>query len=464
MKHCTGWWMVAAMACPIGLTAQGGASPASITLFNSGRVLVRRTLPVSVPSGASTQSLDLGLFNPTTFTTLDPGVSVSGIRFDPSWSEDALLRRNVGKHFQFVRSASATATSTATATLIALDPERWKWDSSGKVIFGRPGQLQWPSEMVPTSPVTDVTLRSDRARPALKVMYETSGAAWNASYRIFLGAQGRIEGVAEISAGPLDLADVEVQLLAGDIGRAPATPMYMKSADMAGRAMAAPMSEMAATSESVGETHVYTLPGRLSFVPGLQFTAALFETTPARGERRYSMGGGLPYYGGFQQQADETPVPIDVAYRFERKGGTPFGDLVLPGGGVSLYDADNAGRIQLIGQGTITHTPAGKELLLSTGTAFDVTATRVQTDYSTTRSAIPNTTTRTIAMSSYRVTLKNAKDSAVTVEVREDRGGEWSIVESSIPPEKRSSTRYVFTVPVPANGTAVLTYRVRVVW
>jgi hypothetical protein len=67
-------------------------------------------------------------------------------------------------------------------------------------------------------------------------------------------------------------------------------------------------------------------------------------------------------------------------------------------------------------------------------------------------------------MASYRVSLQNAKDSAAVVEVREDRAGEWSIVESSVPADKRSSTRGAFQVTIPARGTAVLTYRVRVVW
>ena len=198
----------------------------------------------------------------------------------------------------------------------------------------------------------------------------------------------------------------------------------------------------------------------------MQLTVPLFEPTAARGEKKYAVGGGLPYYGGFEQQQneDETPVPVEVAYRFERKAGTPFGELVLAGGGVSLFDADNAGRLQLIGQGAIGHTPAGKELLIPTGTAFDVTAKRVQTDFSTTRSVVPNRPTRVIALASYRVTLQNAKDSAVVVDVREDRAGEWSVVESSVPSQKRSSTRVVFPVTIPAKGTTVLTYRVRVVW
>ena len=123
-----------------------------------------------------------------------------------------------------------------------------------------------------------------------------------------LGAQGRIEGVAALSGGTLDLADAEVQLLAGDIGQAPAPEVMMK-------AMAAPRAaafernaafDGVAQNEAVGEAHVYTLPGRLSFIPGLQFTAALFEPMPVRGERRYTLPGALSYYGGFQQQPDET--------------------------------------------------------------------------------------------------------------------------------------------------------------
>lgn len=463
MKRAVRCSLLAALMLPAGLHAQAAAT--SVTLFNSGRVLVRRTLPIAIPAGASTQAFGLGLFEPTSLTTLDAGVTVTGVRFDPSTSEEALLRRSVGQRFQFARAPNGVFS----ATLVALDPERWKNDSSGRVMFGRPGQIQWPAELVPLAPVTDVSLRSDRARQGVKVMYETSGAAWAASYRIFLGPQGRIEGVAAIGSGPLNLADVEVQLLAGDIGRPQPSPMSMrqnmaKSASAFEEASITTGASSAAFGEGVGDVHLYTLPARLSFLPGVQFTVLLFEPTLAVGERKLAVGGGLPFYGGFEEQQDEQPVPVEVAYRFERKLGTPFGELVLPGGGVSLFSADGAGRQQLIGQGSIGHTPAGKELLIPTGTAFDVTAKRVQTAFTTTRSVIPNSNTRTIAMASYRVTLQNAKDSAVVVEVREDRGGEWSVVESTVPPQKRSSSRTVFPVTVAAKGTAILTYRVRVVW
>lgn len=457
---------VLSLACTalfaVSLAGQGASAAPSVTLFNSGRVLVRRTLPIALPAGMSTQPLALGTFAPTSLAILDAGVTLQRVAFDPAWSEDALLRRHIGEHFTMRRGVN----DSVSATLVALDPERWRLDlTSGfrGVVFGRPGQIVWAAEQVPLAPIADVTVQSDRARTGLKVMYETSGGSWFASYRIFLGAQGRVEGVAALNAGTLNLTDVEVQLLAGDIGvsRAAPSPRAPEMYAMAAKSMA----DNAMTQEAVGEAHLYTLPEKVTFTPGAQLVLPLFEPVPVKGVRLLTVGGGLPYYGGFMQDQDERDVPVAVAYRFDRKIGTPFGDLPLPGGAVNLFDTDKAGRIQLIGAGGIDHTAPGELLTISTGTAFDVTAKRTQTSFSTTREQpVPNLPTRTIALVGYRVALQNAKDSAVVVEVREDRGGEWSVVASSVPPEKRSSTRTVFTVTVPAKGKVDLTYRLRVIW
>jgi hypothetical protein len=69
-----------------------------------------------------------------------------------------------------------------------------------------------------------------------------------------------------------------------------------------------------------------------------------------------------------------------------------------------------------------------------------------------------------VATADYRVTLKSALDTAVTIAVQEERAGEWSVVASSVPAEKISSTITRFRVRVPARGEAILTYRIRVIW
>ncbi|MDZ4258896.1 MAG: hypothetical protein U0974_14660 [Gemmatimonadales bacterium] len=447
--------MLAILMAPV-LSAQQGPS---ITLFNNGQVLVRRTLPLRLPSGVSTHPLALGAFDAATLTTLDGGVRVEGIRYDPAWSEDAILRRHVGKSFWFREIVGRPAFE---ATLVAMDPERWSLrgtmpEGASGLVFGRPGQLVWPAELVPTAPVADVTFRAERGAEAVRVMYQAMGGSWQAGYRLFVGGGARVEGTATIQAGPLTLANAEVQLLAGDIGvkAAAARPLM---AMQPGRAVA--VFEDALSQQAVGDARLYTLPQRVTFTPGAQLVLPLFDPVPLRAVREYSVGGALTYWGG-GQEPDEVKVPVEVSYRLDRAAGTPFGDLPLPGGSVSVFETDRGGRTQLIGQGAIGHTAPGEELRVRTGTAFDVTARRTQTAFSSSRTPAP---TRTIATVTYRVDLQNAQDSAVVVEVREERPGEWSVISSSIPAVRRSSSRVTFPVPVPARGKATLTYSVRVVW
>ncbi len=449
-----------ALTAPAAVIAQQPTDAPSVTLFNSGRVLVRRTLPAAIAAGTSTISLPLGLFEPASLMLLEPGVKLGLVNFDGASTEDALLRRYIGQQFQLEQYVGSTRTPIS-AKLLALQPERWQVGEA--VLFSRPGQIRWDLARVPTTPVTDVSVSSDRARSGLKVLYATSGASWGVSYSLILGTAGRIEGSASIMSGTLNLENAEVQLLAGDIGVQAQSPSPRAYAMAAKSAADGAYAEGLPSQEAVGEARLYTLPGRITFTPGTQLVTPLFDPTPARAERRFTVSGGIPFYGGIGQEEDEREVPVAVTYRLERKLTTVFGDLPLPAGSVQVFDTDKAGRLQLIGMGSIGHTAPGQELNVATGTAFDVTAKRTQTAFSTTRGTAPNTS-RTIAMASYRVDLQNAKDSAVVVEVREDRGGEWSVVESSVAAQKRSATRTVFAVTVPAKGKATLTYRVRLVW
>ena len=68
---------------------------------------------------------------------------------------------------------------------------------------------------------------------------------------------------------------------------------------------------------------------------------------------------------------------------------------------------------------------------------------------------------RTIATASYRVSIANAGKAGPTLDVLEQRGGDWSVVSSSVPPEKLSSRMTRFRVQVPAGGEATLTYQVQ---
>lgn len=437
------------------------AAQTSLTIYNDGRVLVRRTLPLAIGSGVSNHSLSLGLLDPSSLFALDSGVAVVGSSYDESVDEVNTMRRAVGQTLKFLTGRErAGVPDTVTATVLGVNPERFRL-SSGQVVFNRPGLPLYPAELVLTDPTLSVALRSARSWPSLRLGYFTGGASWNADYSVVLGrGTARITGQAAIPSSTLKAENAEVQLLAGSVGRASGFAKGARAPMLQERLAAQDMARSEAVEEQVGEAHLYTIPGRISLEPGVTSSVALFEPATAPWERSYVVRGLIPWYGMLPQYGnEENPVPVEVHYTLKRTPKTPFGDLPIPGGVFRLYQADEAGRLQLIGESSAGHTAPGTDLRLSAGSAFDLTAKRVQMSYSTRRDSL-----RTIATADYRVTITSAKDTAVTVDVIEERRGEWTVVSSSIPAEKVSSTRTRFRVRVPALGETVLNYRVRVIW
>jgi hypothetical protein len=447
--------LVAATLFASPLAAQTG-----LTIYNDGRVLVRRTLPLALGSGVSNHRLSLGLLDPASLFALDSGVVVVGSAYDESVDEVNTMRRAVGSTLKFLTGREKNGIAdTVTATVLGVNPERFRL-AGGQISFQRPGLPLYPAELVLADPTLALAIRSALARPSLRLGYFTGGASWSANYSVVLGrGTARISGQASIPSATLRAADAEVQLLAGNVGRASrgvvGAPMMMER-----KAMADMAAQSEASEEQIGEAHLYTIPGRISLEPGVTASVALFEPASAPWERSYVVRGQIPYYGMLPQYGnEENQVPVEVVYTLKRTPKTTFGDLPIPGGVFRLYESDDAGRLQLIGESSAGHTAPGRDLRLSAGSAFDLTAKRVQMSYSTRRDSL-----RTIATADYRITITSAKDSAVTVEVIEERHGDWTVLSSSIPGEKISSTRTRFRVRVPARGEAVLTYRVRVVW
>jgi hypothetical protein len=445
------------------LLAAGGAASAaaqtSLTIYNDGRVLVRRTLPLTVPKGSSTQHATLGPLDPASLFSLDSTVTITGLRYDGAVDEASVLRRSVGRRLVFRLPESK---DTVSALVLGVDPLRLQLPD-GRVTFSPPGAALYPGDVVVADPTASLTLESARAQDRLRLGYFTAGASWHASYQVMLGsAAARVTGSAVLESQALRAEDAEVQLLAGAVGQAAQPPSPVPYAARAAVAEMA-MDKTTASEQRVGEFHLYSLPGRSTLLPGLTTSVALFDPADVKYERNYVVHGLVPWWGMLPQQGDETEAPVEVVYTLKRPRKSDFGDRPLPGGIVRLFQPDSAGRAQLVGEAAMDHTPAGKDVRLSAGTAFDITARRVQTSYTTRRDST-KAGWRTLATADYKVTVRNATDSAATVDVQEERAGEWSVLQSSVPAEKVSSTITRFRVKVPARGETLLTYRVRVVW
>jgi hypothetical protein len=429
---------------------------------------VRRTLPQALQKGRNAVTVQFDGLDPATLFSPDTAVTVTGatVRY-PSSAADA-LNRALGQTIAFV-SEGVGRRDTIRATVVRVDPPQYKL-ADGRILLALPGQPLFPNELVRTLPEATLSLDATKNRPNTQLAYVAQGVTWEATYQAIIGsAQASVGGAATVTSQSIRSDSADVQLVSGSINRVrEGAALFGEEAasgvvSIATRQMQAkaPMP----SEQAVGETHVYSLPSRLALEPGVPVTTALFPRTSTSVTQEFVVPGVLPWRGYFgQQPGEENQVPVQVWYTFKRAKGTPFGDRPLPGGTIQLYQADSSGRLQLIGEATIGHTPAAKDVRVQSGDAFDVTAERIQTDYNQEqlaplRRGIPS---RQRITASYRVTVTNAKTDAVTVDVRESHFGTWSVTESSVPAEKLSSTETRFRIRVPAGGQTVLTYTLQV--
>ncbi len=444
------------------------AGQTSLSIYSDGRVVVRRTLPQALPKGRSTLSLKLEGLDPATLFSPDTSVTVLSALLRPATDRQAALQRAVGQTLAFVRQREGGGADTVRASVVRTDPAQYRLPD-GRLFLDDPGEPLFPPELVRTAPEVTLVLEAVRDRPRTELAYVTEGTTWEALYQVVVGGAGvgTVTGSATLRSQSLRADSAEVQIVAGIIRRARPAAKADQLAYARRSAMA--LQEVVVTGvgtaeETVGETHVYQLAGRLSLEPGVPLSVALFPRSTTAYTQEFVVPGALPWRGFVgQTPGEDNRVPVQVWYTLKRGRGTPFGDRPLPGGTVQLYQADSAGRLQLVGEARSEHTAPGRDLRVQSGDAFDITAERVQTDYAQEQLAPPKRgmAARQRITASYKVTISNAKPAPATVDVREARFGVWRVTESSVPAEKVSATEVRFRISVPANGDATLSYTVQ---
>jgi len=452
--------MVAMAAAIMPMMAQ-----TSLSIYSDGRVVVRRSLAQPLEKGRNTLSLKLDALDPATLFSPDTAVALVSAVLRPATDQGTALQRAVGQTLAFVRVRESGGADTVRATVTRADPPQYRLPD-GRFLLSSPGEPLFPADLIRTTSEVTVTLDATRQRPRTDIAYVvTAGAHWEAVYQVVLsGGACQVSGTATITPQSIRADSAEVQLVAGSVNQARSGAPALKAYRAGAMQLSEAVVSGAPSEESVGETHVYLLPARVSLEPATAVASALFPRATAAYTQEYIVPGVLPWRGFLGQTPGEANrVPVQVWYTLKRARGTAFGDRPLPGGTVQLYQSDSAGRLQLVGEARSDHAPPGRDVRVQSGDAFDVTADRVQTDYNQEQIPPPKRgmPTRQRVTASYRVTISNAKTAAVTVDVREARFGVWRVTDSSVPAEKLSATEVRFRVQVPAGGDATLTYTVQ---
>jgi hypothetical protein len=448
----------------------------AVTIYNDNLALVKDTREVRLPRGEARLAFqevsaqirpETALLRNLTHAK-DFWVAEQNFDFD-LLTPQKLLEKHVGEKVTIVRSVpnadgagskelreEATVLATNNGTVLQF-ADRIETSIPGRIIYPKvPGNLR-------ARPTLVISLNSGVEREQkLELSYLTGGLSWRADYVANLSADEKVLDlsgwVTLTNQSGAAYPNATLQLVAGDVNRVKERGMVPEYAAMAKLAPPPPPAPKMA-EESLFEYHLYTLDRPTTLAVNQTKQVALLSASAVPVRKEYLLQGQNHYYSGsYGDLGGKQKVGVFV--EFDNKESSRLG-MPLPKGIIRVYKRDSEGRAQFVGEDNVDHTPKNEQVRLKLGDAFDVTARRKQTDF---KSLGRQGKFGYVYESAFEVELKNAKKEAVTVSLLEPLPGDWEVLQSSHPFTKEAAGTARFKVAVPAEGSAKLTYRVRVKW
>jgi len=441
----------------------------SLTVYNSNIALIRDVRNLTVPSGLFRLKLmDIAAtVNPATvhFRSLNEPdkLNVLEQNYEYDLLEPAkLLHKYVGKEVTLTRTYmdnGSTKREDIKATLLA-DNNGPVWKIGNDIVTGGYAEsYRFPE--VPANLFDRPTLlmsleNSGSRKQQIEASYLAGNLSWNSDYVLTVGRDDKaadLDGwVTLVNNSGTAFHNARLQLVAGDLNRIQPAAPESRARDMA---MAKAVRAEQFAQENFSEYHLYTLGRKTSVEDKETKQISLLQGSGIPVEKHFVVNGQNFYYHNQYSPGSPLKDNVMVFYKFKNDEKSSLG-MPMPAGTVRVYQKDSKGNILFVGEDRIDHTPKDEMLNIHIGTAFDVISERKQTDYK-------RVDTHTWEME-FEITLRNHKDTPITVEVNEPIGGDWEMVNSSYKYTKTGAWAAQFNVPVAANGTSVLKYRIRARW
>jgi hypothetical protein len=441
----------------------------AVTVYNSNIALIRDVRRLNLPAGAFQLKFEdiAATVNPATvhFRSLtDPAkLSVVEQNYEYDLLEPAkLLHKYVGREVTLTRTYQESGTTKheeIKATLLA-DNNGPVWKIGNDVVTGLYAESYRFPEVPPNlydRPTLVMSLENAGARhQQVEASYLAANLSWNADYVLTVMRDDKsadLDGwVTVVNNSGTAFRNAHLQLVAGELNRIPGAAGGVAPLNM--KALAA-NREAQFAQENFSEYHLYTLGRRTSVEDKETKQINLLEGSGVPVEKLFVVDGQNFYYHNAQSPGAPLKDAVKVFYKFKNDEKSGLG-IPLPAGNVRVYQQDSKGGTLFAGEDRIDHTPKNESVTVKIGNAFDVVCERKQTDYK-------RIDTHVWEME-FEITLRNHKDAPIVVQVNEPIGGDWEMLSSTHKYTKTAAWAAQFNVPVEANGTSVLRYRIRAKW
>ena len=445
-------------------------SDLNVTVYNSNIALIRDVRNLTLPTGTFRLKFEdiAATVNPATvhFRSLTDAEKLSVVEqnYEYDLLEPAkLLHKYVGKEVTLVRSYQENNTTKheeIKATLLA-DNNGPVWKIGNDIVTGGYYEsMRFPE--VPANlfdrPTLLMSLENSGARKQqVEASYLATNLSWNSDYVLTVARDDKnadLDGWVTLSNNSgTAFHNARLQLVAGDLNRLPQGNLMARDEAVAIRSMAKAAPQF--QQENFSEYHLYSLGRRTSVEDKETKQISLLQGSNVPVNKIFVVNGQNFYYHNYQNPGSPIKDPVMVFYKFKNEEKAGLG-MPLPAGNLRVYQKDSKGGVLFVGEDRIEHTPKDEMITVHIGNAFDVVSERKQTDFKKIASNVYEM--------EFEITLRNHKDTAITVEANEPIGGSWEMLSSTYKFTKTSAWAAQFQVPVEKNGTSVLKYRVRVTW
>jgi len=451
-----------------------------LTIYNQGFGLVKEVRHLTLKQGRQAVAIEdvASKIDPTSVgfrCTSDPSafsVLEQNYQYDLI-SPQAILNKAVGQKIRFVRTMGMqreilAGTLLSAPTAIVANPQGGQSQTyngmvirtdDNRIVLDPTGEIEVDS--VPPGLISKPTLVWDleaaqAGEKIVELSYISQGLNWSADYVVTLNGLGKgdMQGWVTLNNDSgASWENAKLKLLAGDVNRVmdrmrlPEGRAMFKSGGIGGGG--------GFQEETLFEYHLYTLqrPATVRNRETKQVSLLEGHDIPIRKKLIVDSIAGRYY----PQEGEVGTGDIKPQVRLEFVNDEQSGlGMALPKGKVKVYQRDQSGSVQLLGEDQIDHTPKNEKVSLVVGKSFDVVSSRKRTNFT----RISDRSVR----ESFEIELRNRKETPESVYVMERHYGDWTITEKNRPFEKLDSNTAQFVVDLKPNEVKKIIYTVETKW
>jgi hypothetical protein len=393
-------------------------------------------------------------------------------------NKEAILDKSVGKRVRLVRmignrqdvlegvlmspptaifpSSDSLRGTTYNGMVIRADDGRIVLDPEGEVSVE-----QTPEGLISTPSLFWDVDAAEQGPNSVELSFITKGMNWTTDYVLTLN---RTEDRADIQGwvtltndSGATYKNAQLKLLAGTTNTVSTPALWQGASRLAMRLEDRSASAPAFQQQNLFEYHLYSLQRPTTIADKEIKQLSLLAENGVKVTKKLvvdPMAGRTDYYPE-ENNAVASILAGTMRIEFVNSKENHLG-IPLPHGRFRIYERDNAGSVQMLGEARIEHTPKDEKLSLPVGEAFDVTGNRTRTNF--TRLGPRH------IIETFKDEIRNHKDTPQTVYLLERHWQDWKVTQTTDPWSKIDSNTMQYLVDLKAGEVKDIVFTIETKW